>query len=236
MLALTHVALNVNLCAAATHAPLQTTTAMQVTLVDRDRRVEFDRTFSVEPNGNAPIAVAFDAPAGSYRLVVRMPAYACNDEEYVYFLAGQDRRIATRLDDGASPPKQPSYLLAGTIEPSLAFLRPTPVAFAGSAQCNEPPGEQRPSGAATEYDADAYYTAVYGERADERAASLTLALQLTPANGPPYYVYVPMPLPIAWNGWPLLLRVDITKALFANIAPQNAGLLVCPKVIVTSSG
>lgn len=235
MLGMTHIVLRLGLCSAVLNRPPQTPLAIHVNLVDRKRRYPTEQTIVVQRGYESSVTVPFDAQAGIYAMHVSIPQDRCNAADYVDFLTGKSRAINEQLSDGPAPMTQP-MLLEGDVPQSFLYLQPTYVFFDKSTECNKPVGDPIPVHEVIENDQDSFYVWLYADQQTYARAPLVVAMQLQTATGEEHYIRLKIPFPSPWQGFPIDYRFSITEDTADAMATQPTGVLLCPKIYMTSGG
>lgn len=235
MLGMTHIVLRLGLCSAVSSQPPQAKLAVHVNLVDRKRRYPTEQTIDVERGYESSVTVPFDTQSGIYAMRVSIPQYHCNARDYVDFLADKPRAINEQLSDGPAPETEP-MLLEGDVPQSFMYLQPTYVFFDKSTECNKPVGDPIPVHEVIENDQTSFYVWLYADAQTYARAPLVVAMQLQTATGEDHYIRLKIPFPAPWQGFPIDYRFSITEDTADAIATQPTGVLLCPKIYMTSGG
>lgn len=114
-------------------------------------------------------------------------------------------------------------------------MQPAPILFDGNAECDEPVSAPLPIHSSVEYDRDSFYASVYADGSRTEKGALTMALRLVTPAGSQRYVYLPLPFPIPWGGWPIALHVDVTGAMLEDLNALPATWLVCGHLLLTGA-
>jgi hypothetical protein len=236
MLAMDHVVLHLGLCSAVLKRPPQTDVAVQVSLYDRINAKRLDKTFHLlrdyEPTGT----ISLDMPQGQYFMKIIAPQYGCSADDFIYLLPDRERTINEQLADGMAPIPQP-VLAEGDAPAAFLYLQPTFVAFdKTSVDCNKPVPDPIPLHTVVENDQDSFYVWIYPDASLYQRGPLTLAMQLQTATGEEHYIRLKIPFPLPWGGWPSNLQMSITESDADGIATDPTGVLLCPKIYMTSVG
>lgn len=236
MLGMDHVVLHLGLCSAILKRPPQTEVTVRVALYDHTKARRLDKTVQIlrdyEPTG----IVSLDVPPGEYLMTIATPQYDCGADDYVFFLSGRDRTIDEQLADGPPPQSEP-ILMEGEAPASFLYLQPTFVAFPkASTDCNKPVPDPISLHTVVENDQDSFYVWVYPDASLAQYGPLTLAMQLQTPTGEEHYIRLKIPFPIPWGGWPTDLRMNVTEDDADGIATQPTGVLLCPRIYMTSVG
>jgi hypothetical protein len=65
---------------------------------------------------------------------------------------------------------------------------------------------------------------------------MTVALQLQTATGEEHYIRLKIPFPLPWQGFPADYQFSISEGVADGIATQPTGVLLCPRMTMTSGG
>ena len=227
MIGLSHVILNVALCAPLARAKPETVFAMRVRMYDHKSNVNVDKTVQIERgDDDSPKIVEFDIAQGTYRLDVRAPKYGCAATDYLAILPDHGRSVTETLATQAAPPGEP-LLMEGGSPQSFLYVQPTFVLLDKSVtDCNKPVGDLLPMRTVVENDQDAYYAWLYPDPA-ANGHTVQLALRLKTPTHQYHYVRVPIPFPAPWGGWPENVRFDVTQSEIDDLASQPVGTLLC---------
>ena len=235
MLGMTHIVLRLGLCSAVFNRPPQTPLAIHVNLVDRKRRYPTEQTIVVQRGYESSVTVPFDAQAGIYAMHVSIPQYRCNAADYVDFLTGKSRAINEQLSDGPAPITQP-MLLEGDVPQSFLYLQPTYVFFDKSTECNKPVGDPIPVHEVIENDQDSFYVWLYADHKRMRERRSSSRCNFKPRRAKSTTSGSKIPFPSPWQGFPIDYRFSITEDTADAMATQPTGVLLCPKIYMTSGG
>jgi hypothetical protein len=234
MLGLSHVALQMALCSAASNAPENATIPVRVRMAYRVGDPEFDKTFKVPASDASAEFVEFDIRSGQYLLIAEAPTLHCATTRFVAILKDQNRKLVVSLVPSPPPKPRPQFLIDGTAPTSFLYTKPTYVLIDKSVACNAPVLAPKPAQIEYEYDQGAYYLWMYGDPV-LAAQSPTLALRLRTPTGLAHYVRVDIPYAdSAAPGWPGSLRLDISEDMIDNLATDKTDVLLCPKMWETS--
>jgi hypothetical protein len=236
MLGMDHIVLHLGLCGAILKRPAQSDVTVRVALYDKINAKRLDKTVHMmrdyEPTG----VVYLDVPQGEYQMQISAPQYGCNAADWVFFMPDRTRTINEQLVDGPAPPTQP-LLLEGEAPASFLYLQPTFVLFdKASTDCNKPVGDPIPVHTIVENDQDSFYVWLYPDASLFQRPPMILAMQLQTATGEEHYIRLKVPFPLPWGGFPSDMRMNITEDDADGIATQPTGVLLCPKIYMTSVG
>ena len=236
MLGMDHVVLHLGLCNAVLKRPPETQVTVQVALYDRTKAKRLDKRFRVLRNYEPTGIVALDVPQGEYLMTIAVPQYGCAVNDFVDFLPNRDRTISEQLADGPPPVVEP-VLAEGDAPAAFLYLQPTFVAFdKASADCNKPVPDPIPVHTVVEYDQDSFYVWMYPDPSLYQRGPMTIAMEMQTATGEEHYLRLKIPFPLPWGGWPENWRMSITEDDADGIATQPTGILLCPKIYMTSVG
>jgi hypothetical protein len=235
MIPTAHVVMHVAFCAAISRAPESATIPVQVTLINRIHKPNFDQTFTVPRGTGNHGTFEFDAPQGIYQIRLVSKPYNCAQIDYVSFIPDHNRNIDEKLYDGTPPPAFP-LLMMGSGPESFLYLKPQLVFFDHSAQCNKPVGDPLTVDIRSEYDADGYYSWIYNSADLMARAPLIAAFQIPTPTGEYHYIRLKIPFPAQWGGWPYTYQFNISDGVMDTIATDPMDTLLCPRIYETSVG
>jgi hypothetical protein len=234
MLGLSHVALQVALCSAASNAPENATIPVRVRMAYRVGDPELDKTFKVPIADASAEFVEFDIRSGQYLLIVDAPSLHCATTKFVAILKDQNRKLVVSLVPNPPPKQRAQFLIDGTAPTSFLYTKPTYVLIDKSVACNAPVLAPKPAQIEYEYDQGAYYLWMYGDPA-AAADNPTIALRLRTPTGLAHYVRFNVPYAdVMGDGWPGSLHFDISEDMIDNLATEKTDVLLCPKMWETS--
>jgi hypothetical protein len=232
---LSHVILHLALCGPVAKLPPEAVVAIHVRAVDRRDQVQVDRTFRMERGDDEQRIVEFDIPWGIYRVDSSVAKYGCSAKNYFSFLPEHDRSIAQTLVTGPAPDTTP-MLLDGAAPESFLYVKPTFVLFdKGAAACGKPIPDPLPSHIDVDNGSDAFYATLYPDAPLPAGAVPMLALRLKTPTHQYHYVRLPIPVQLAWGGWPSSIQFTVTEDMVDQLASEPVDTLLCPKLWETSS-
>jgi hypothetical protein len=235
MLGMTHVVLHLGLCTAALQQRPDASLPVSIRLVDQARRYPTTRVVTVPRGDETTVTVPFDSQSGIFSMDVSLPKENCHVDDFVRLIPDKNRLINEQLSDGPAPLVEP-MLLEGALPQSFLYLQPEYVFFDKSTECNKPVGDPIPVHEIVENDQDSFYVWLYSDPATVAKAPLVMALQLQTATGEEHYIRLKVPFPSPWHGFPIDYQFSINEDVADGIATQPTGVLLCPRMTLTSGG
>ena len=229
MLGLSHVALQIALCSAATKLAPDSTIAVRVRMTYPVGDPEVDKTFTVTNDDGATAFVEFDIRAGQYRMLVEAPKLGCSASKYLSVLKDLNRKVAVTLVAGPPERPRPQLVMDGTAPMSFLYTKPTYVLIDKAVARNAPVVTPAVAQIDYEYDQGAYYLWMYGDPAAASDAP-TIALRLKTPTGLAHYIRVNIPYSEIHPGWPDNLRFDVSEDMIDEMATEKTDILLCPKL------
>jgi hypothetical protein len=234
-MAMAHVALHLTLCSAMMHAPSGTTMDVKLHATDHTGRQTYDKNFSFQRGESNQQTVEFDSLRGVFFVSLQAPKYNCNAAGFQVFLEDESRNMNVTLTQGKPQVRQPT-LLAGTAPTSFLYEQPTFVLLDKSIDCGKPVDSTLDADIETEYDSGSFHLWLYPTPDIIKRSSVTLAFKVTSSTGDDQYVRLKFPYPRPWGGWPYTLQFNLPEGVFDELATEAKGVLLCPKIYMTSGG
>ncbi|MBV8637192.1 MAG: hypothetical protein JO322_03845 [Candidatus Eremiobacteraeota bacterium] len=234
-MAAAHIVLHLTLCNAMMHAPSGTPVEVKLHATDHTGRQTFDRSLAFARGDSGTQTVEFDAPRGVFRLTYNAPKFNCGASDYEVFLEDESRNMNITLAPGHPAPRQPT-LLVGTAPQAFLFEQPTFVLLDKSIDCGKPVDSTLDADMETEYDPGSFHLKLYPTPDILRRGSVTLAFKVTASTGDDQFIRLKFPYPQPWGGWPFTIQFNLPEGILDQIATEQKGVLLCPKIYETSGG
>ncbi len=163
------------------------------------------------------------------------PKFNCGAAEYEVFLEDESRNMNVALKPGHPQPRNPT-LLVGTAPQAFLFEQPTFVLIDKSIACGKPVDSTLDEDMDTEYDPGSFHLKLYPSPDIMRRGSVTLAFKLTSSTGDDQFIRLKFPYPQPWAGWPYTIQFNLPEGILDEIATEQKGVLLCPKIYQTTGG
>ncbi len=234
-MAVAHAVLHLTLCSAMMHAPSGTTMDVKLHATDHTGRQTYDRSFSFQHGQSDQQTVEFDSPRGVFFMALTAPRYNCNAAGFQVFIDGESRNMNVTLAQGKPQVRQPT-LLVGTAPAAFLYEQPTFVLLDKSIDCGKPVDSTLDANIESEYDPGSFHLWLYPTADIMRRGSVTLAFKVTSSTGDDQFVRLKFPYPRPWTGWPYTIQFNLPEGVMDELATEQKGILLCPKIYETSGG
>ncbi len=232
MVGFAHVVLHLTLCNAVANLPPSANVAVNLHMVDSTGRQRADQDFSVPRGESLTRTVEFDAPRGTFRVILRTPKYPCAAIDYWSIISEAPRAIAETMVTG-TPTEPHPILVEGTAPESFLYAEPQFVLFPKDTQCNQHVGDPLPSNFIVENDGSSFYLWMYSNPTLDATGAL-VALQIGAPTGEYHYIRLKMKFPQAWDGFPTTWQFNVRTAAIDWLFQQPIDTLLCPPIFRTS--
>lgn len=234
-MAVAHAVLHLTMCSAMMHAPAGSTLDVKMHATDHTGRQTYDKNFTFQRGDSDEQTVEFDSPRGVFYMSLTAPKYNCNFAGFQAFIEDESRNMRITLTQGRPQVRQPTLLL-GTAPAAFLYEQPTFVLLDKSIDCGKPVDTTLDADMESEYDSGSFHLWLYPTPDIIRRGSVTLAFKVTSSTGDDQYVRLKFPYPRPWSGWPYTIQFNLPEGVMDELATEQKGVLLCPKIYETSGG
>ncbi len=234
-MALAHIVLHLTLCNAMMHAPSGAPIDVKMHATDHTGRQTYDRNFTFARGDSDIQTVEFDAPRGVFRMTYTAPKFNCGASDYEVFLDDEARNMNITMKSGHPQPRNPT-LLVGTAPQAFLYEQPTFVLIDKSLDCGKPVDTTLDADMSTEYDPGSFHLKLYPTPNITSRGNVTLAFKLTSTTGDDQFIRLKFPYPRPWSGWPYTIQFNLPEGILDELATEQKGVLLCPKIYETEAG